>query len=179
MRVFIYNDNKVISTKSVFFEKLIEHRFIADMMMYGWFLHEKEIKILRSEIDSSGYDIVIDCENVYRHIQLKTSEHTSKRSSQKVNTTLLNKKNPCIIWILYNYNTKKRDFDFRYLFWGSDIDGDLPDIKKYSIVKTNSKKNEKAIPHIRNIPKGHFVEMHSCDLFNKLFIDKNIKKKNV
>jgi hypothetical protein len=158
-----YFGNKLISQKSVFFEKLIEHRFIADVMMYGWYIHRKEIRILRCETDSSGYDLILDCENKYRFIQLRTSCSNSKRSYQHINVSLIDKQNPCVIWIFYNYNNNKSNFEFRYLFWGSEIDEPTPLV----IHKRKAKPLDKISGH--NISKGQFEEIPFKELFSKLF----------
>jgi hypothetical protein len=172
-------DRAIISTKSVFFEKLIEHRFIADIMMYGWYSYKKEVKILRCEIDSSGYDLLIDCEDTYRYIQLRTSAFNSKRSYQKINISFIKKQNPCIIWILYEYNNAKNDLEFKYFFWGSDVGKRTPSITRYVTArkKTNAHGVKKIIPHLKNIPKGHFKEIKFYDLFGKLFDLKRPAKK--
>lgn len=168
-------DNTLISKKSVFFEKLIEHRFIADIMMYGWYFHKKEVRILRCEIDSSGYDIIIDCDNKYRFIQLRTSISSSKRSYQHINASLIHKENPCIIWIFYNYNDKKNDFEFKYLFWGADIDEPLPHIisgKKRGTAENILKSEKNAARRQKSdhgIAKGQFEEVPFDALFGKLF----------
>lgn len=163
--------NRIISKKSVFFEKLIEHRFIADIMMLGWFHHNKEVRILHCEIDNTGFDILINCGGIDRYIQLKTSDYSSKRSYQKFNTTLLQKQNPCIIWITYYFNPEKRDLDLRYLFWGKEIGQRTPGITQFGIgkTKTNSQGIKKELAHIRNIPRGHFHEVPPGKLFEKLF----------
>jgi hypothetical protein len=86
-----------ISENSVFFEKMIVHRFIADIMMLGWYKYKVEIKILHSEIDSSGYDIILKKDNIIRCVQLKTSGVDSKAPYQNLNILIAKEENPCII----------------------------------------------------------------------------------
>lgn len=60
--------------KSSFYEQLVEHVFISEVLQEVWFRFGKVAEVLRAEVDASGYDIVLECNNVLRHVQLKTSK---------------------------------------------------------------------------------------------------------
>lgn len=164
------DDKRIISLKSKFFEKLIEHRFIADIMAHAWFTYKKEVKIIRCEVDSSGYDLILDCESIFRYIQLKTSITTSKRSYQKFNISLLTQENPCIIWIIYRYDKKKNDLDFKYYFWGTELGKRKPKESAYKSTRQKTPGGKRGrLCNVRNIPKGQFSEANIFELFIKLF----------
>ena len=89
-------DKKEISEKSAFYEELIEHVFIAEIMQDALFRLSKYMEVLRSEIDSSGFDVVLECCNVIRHIQLKASFAGAKKTTVDVNIGLLEKPSGCL-----------------------------------------------------------------------------------
>jgi hypothetical protein len=159
--------------QSVYFEKLIEHRFISDIMMHCWFKYEKTLEIIHSEIDTNGYDLIISYDNINRYIQLKTSEENGKTAKQNLNISLIKKENPCIVWIIRNYDKSRNDFIFSYLFWGSNIGEKSPNVENYKTAKhpkADMKGNKKQRPNIRIIPKKEFIKLNSMEkLFEKLF----------
>lgn len=166
-----------VSQNSLYFEKMVEHRFISDIMAYCWYKNNVTLEIIRAEIDCNGYDLIINYKNINRYIQLKTSEENSKTKEQKLNLSIIEKENPCIIWIIRNYDNIKMDFNYKYLFWGSNIGKPLPKIENYSIAK-HPKGNSKGVKNlrhnIRNIPKRDFEVFSNIELlFNKLF-SKNV-----
>jgi hypothetical protein len=169
----------MVSENSLFFEKLLEYKFVSEITTYGWYSHRKEVKVLRPEVDSSGYDIVLNCNNVNRYIQLKTSDKASKTSKQNLNILLLNEENPCIIWIRYCYNKIARLLELEYNFWGEDVGQkvEIPSRIYKTGKKAKRKPRAKAIKkeklNIKQLSKGAFQEIKIETLFCKLF---NIKK---
>jgi hypothetical protein len=161
------------SMNSLYFEKMVEHKFISDIMTYCWYKNKTTLEILHSEIDSNGYDLLISYKDINRYIQLKTSEENGKTVNQKLNSLIVNKQNPCIIWIIRNYDIKRKIFNFNYLFWGSNIDSPLPDIGRYKIAKhtkANAQGIKKQRQNIRLIPKKDFIKFDDIErLFEKLF----------
>ena len=167
-------NNINVSQNSLYFEKLVEHRFISDMMTYCLYKKEIALEIIHAEIDTNGYDLILSYKNINRYIQLKTSEENSTTSSQKINLLITKKENPCIIWIIRHYDNNINDFRFKYLFWGSNIKEPLPDIGKYRIAKhpkANSLGIKKLRPNIKEIPRKDFIEFNTIEkLFEKLFL---------
>ncbi len=85
---------------STFFEQMTKHAFISEMLQEAYYRYGKIIEVLNPEIDTSGYDFVLECNGFTRHIQLKTSKSNSKTRSQKINIALTEKPSGCVIWIL-------------------------------------------------------------------------------
>ena len=67
--------------KSSFYEQLVEHVFISEVLQEVYFRFKKTVEVLQSEIDASGYDIVLECNGILRHIQLKTTGERAKSRS--------------------------------------------------------------------------------------------------
>jgi hypothetical protein len=173
--------NSDISENSLYFEKLVEHRFISDIMTYSLYKKGVTLEIIHAEIDTNGYDLIISYKNINRYIQLKTSDVSSSTSKQKINLQILEKENPCIIWILRSYDDNKNDYNFKYLFWGSNVRESLPDLSKYKTAKHN-KANSSGVKQYREnfkeIPKRDFNKYNTIEeLFNQLFIKELICQK--
>jgi hypothetical protein len=58
-------------------EKLLEHVFIGELLRCLWRSGRRDIEVLRAEIDASGYDLVLECNGVLRHVQFKSSSLVS------------------------------------------------------------------------------------------------------
>jgi hypothetical protein len=86
-------------------ENVIEHLFIGELLRCLWLRGVYNAEVLRSEVDSSGYDLVVDCDGLIRHIQLKASHRTAKTSQQNVNVELSKKLSGCVIWINFDERT--------------------------------------------------------------------------
>ena len=67
--------------KSSFYEQLVEHVFLSEVLQEVWYSFGKTVEVLRSEVDASGYDLVFECNGILRHVQLKTSKSDAKTAS--------------------------------------------------------------------------------------------------
>jgi hypothetical protein len=52
---------------------VLEQLFVGEVMRYSWQHHLPRIDILKSQVNNSGYDIVLEAHGIMRHIQLKPS----------------------------------------------------------------------------------------------------------
>src|SRR5438067_12986104 len=79
-------------------EKLIEHVFVGDLLRLLWQRGALDVEVLRAEVDRGGYDLVLECNNVLRHVQFKSSHRGGKTSQVTVNLKLAGKPSGCVIW---------------------------------------------------------------------------------
>lgn len=93
------------SRLSSFREKTTEHIFVSECLKALWRRGVFDAEILRSEVDGAGYDIVLECRGVTRHVQLKSSFAGSRTARQKLNNKLSRKPAGCAIWILFDAET--------------------------------------------------------------------------
>ncbi len=70
------------------------------MLKLSWLKDDCQLEVMKPEVDNAGCDVVLEDNNIIRHIQLKTSKFGGKTSGQKVNVRLANKPSGCIVWIL-------------------------------------------------------------------------------
>lgn len=116
------------SLKSTFYEQLVEHTFISELLQEAWFGHNEVVEVMRSEIDAYGYDLVLECRGVLRHVQLKTSKNPD--SQQNVATVLGDKPAGCIVLVVRV--DPKNDIDanrtkLSYRFFGKYYDRENPE----------------------------------------------------
>jgi len=144
------------SLKSTFYEQLVEHVFVSEVLQEAWYFYGKTVEVLRSEVDASGYDVVFDCNGVLRHVQLKTSRYDSKTARQKVNIALASKPSGCVVWIMRQEDMNQCRASLRYLFFGGESGHPLPSLDGFKVAthtKGNAEGVKKERAAIRVIPK--------------------------
>lgn len=122
------------SLKSAFYQQLVEHVFIGEVLQEAWFGYRRTVEVLRAEVDSSGYDVVFDCDGMLRYVQLKTSKHDGKRRSTNVNIGLGNKPGGCVVWLLRETDSATRRIKLSYLYFGGECGERLPDLSGFPVV---------------------------------------------
>lgn len=158
------------SEHSSFREKLLEHIFVSEMLKLSWLKGDCQLEVMKPEVDNAGCDIVLEQNNIIRHIQLKASFTDSKTPSQKVHIKLANKPSGCVIWMVFDENTLKFEY---FNFFGAPAGQPLPSLEGCSVAKHNKgntlgEKTER--PNIRVLNKGQFVRYDSLEaLYQVLF----------
>ena len=167
--------------KSSFYEQLVEHVFISEVLQEVWFRFRKTVEVLRSEVDASGYDVVLECNGELRHVQLKTSKKDGKTVSQKVNVALSSKPSGCVVWILRDEDQNDYRMRLTYLFFGADAGKPLQLHDDFRVGK-HTKGNKDGVKaerqSIRVIPKGKFKHIKTTtELVTRLFgLETNIEE---
>ena len=150
--------------KSSFYEQLVEHVFISEILQEVYFGHGLTVEVLRSEVDALGCDLVLDCNGILRHIQLKTSKPESRTARQKVNAALGTKPGGCVVWILRHEDPTIKRMRLSYRFFGGAPGKPLPSLAKFKVAKhtkgdASGRKKER--PGIRVVPKGAFTTIET------------------
>lgn len=162
------------SEHSSFREKLIEHLFIGEMLKLSWLKDDCQLEVMKPEVDNAGCDVVLEDNNIIRHIQLKTSKLGAKTSGQKVNVRLANKPSGCIVWILFDEDTLElKSFYFFGAVAGKPLTG-LENAKVAKHTKANANGLKAGRSNIRTINKGQFTRYNDIEtLYNVLFFPQN------
>ena len=149
------------------------HAFISELLQETYFRFGHPLEVLRSEIDASGYDLVLECNGFQRHVQLKTSASASRTGVQKVHTALASKPGGCVVWIVRHEDPESYRMRLPYRFFGSTAGTPLPSLTQLKVAKhtkgdASGKKKER--PAIRIIPKGKFRTIETTtELVTELF----------
>ena len=157
------------SSNSTFLEKLREYVFLSEILQEAWVRRHQTVDILRAEVDSSGYDLVLECAGIRRYIQLKSSRADAKTSRQTVNVKLAEKAGGCIIWL---FDSDSDDsVKLEYGFFGGEPGKRLElgaKVGKHTKSTAQGVKTER--PNTRVVNKGQFDKpVPVSKLFDKLF----------
>ena len=143
-------------------EKLIEHLFVGEMLRCLWRKHRRDIEVLKAEVDYAGYDLVLECNNVMRHVQLKSSYQSAKTQSVNVHINLANKSCGCVIWISFDADTLQLG---PFWWFGAPPKQPLPSlgdqIARQPRGDRTGKKAER--PFLRVVRKSKFQQLQTMD----------------
>lgn len=150
------------STHSALRESIIEHRFIADVLCALWRRGIVDAEVLRAEFDAGGYDLVLSCGDLVRHIQLKAGLADGKKRDVPINLNLVRKASGCVVWI-----DVSPELEFKAFWWfGCQQGGALPDTSTLAIgkhTKGDSKGVKAERPNIRRLARANMTRMASFD----------------
>jgi hypothetical protein len=164
--------------KSSYREKLIEHLFVGELLRRLWQKGIYDVEFIHPEVDQSGYDLVVDCNSIFRHIQLKSSHQDAKVQNQKINIQLSKKPSGCVVWIQFNPKTLELG---PYLWYGSEPGKPLYGIEQLPVAKQtrgNSTGYKAERQNIHILKKKEFQKIPNIDeLLKKLFgiIDSSVQ----
>lgn len=105
-------------------EQLLEHQLLGEIVRL-LALQGRRCEVLRTELDGSGHDVVLEEGRVLRHVQLKAMRADGKRANVNIHTALATKTSGCVIWMLVNPATLKAE---RYLWLGGPPGEPLPSL---------------------------------------------------
>ncbi|NBB98594.1 MAG: hypothetical protein GVY34_10600 [Alphaproteobacteria bacterium] len=151
-------------------EEYIEYILLAKICAFGW-EQDRFVEVARTQTDAQGYDLVLACDGVMRHVQLKASKHGARARSQKINTALASKPGGCVIWAEVAPDSLE---PMKYLWFGGQPGEPLPDPgdKRARHVKGNAQGEKGIRDAIRVVAKSRFTPLTTThDLFMRLFGD--------
>ena len=143
-------------------EKLVEHVFLGDLLRALWLRKVADVAVLRPEVDSGGYDLVLEHGGQIRHVQLKSSHQHAKRASITANIRLLDRLSACILWIYFDADTLQLG---PFLWFGGAPGEKIPTLgeKVATHTKHNAQGEKSVRPGHRIIPKGSFTRLDTID----------------
>lgn len=86
-------------------EKTLEHVFVGECLKALWKRGVYDAEVLHSEVDGAGYDLVLECRGVVRHVQLKSSYVGARTARQTINNRLADKPSGCAVWMQFDKDT--------------------------------------------------------------------------
>ena len=160
-------DDRALYAYSSARENVLEHLFVGKLLQTLWCKGVHDVEVLRSEVDDCGYDLVIECQGVLRHVQLKSSHREGKASRQTINSKISGKSGGCVVWMLFDAKTLELG-PFRWLEGQPSQLGNK--IGRHA--KANSKGIKTSRPNTRVVTKKAFSRIADMDgLVHQLFGD--------
>ncbi|MDB5682300.1 MAG: hypothetical protein JWO16_2105 [Sphingomonas bacterium] len=158
-----------LSTYSSTREKVLEHRFISDVTGELWRRMIFDFAVSHSEVDNSGYDVIMEASGITRHIQLKAMHLKSTTAEFLVQARLQDKPSACVILIVHDAQTLATS---GYRWFGAAPGEPLPllgeRVGKHSKPNMLGVKSER--PAIRRLEKRRFETVESVStLVDRLF----------
>lgn len=150
-------------------EAVLEHLLVGEILRWAW-VGKGLVEVLRPAVDASGYDIVLECNSIIRHVQLKASHSGSSTARIPVNRALAGKPSGCVIWSWFDRESLAFE---SFLWFGGNPGNPLPSLKglptgKHSRGDATGTKRER--PMIKMLPKGQFTKLNTVDeLVDALF----------
>lgn len=157
------------SEHSVLREKVIEHIFLAELSRGLLLDLGLPFEVLRSEFDAFGYDVVIDANQVMRHIQLKATMAAGVRAHVDVQLALAEKTGGCLVWIFVDPQTLHLG---PFLWFGGRPGQPLPPLGDRTVRHTRGDSGgaKKVCAGLRRLPRGSFARFDAMgDLAKAMF----------
>lgn len=156
-------------------EKLIEHLLVGELLKHLWKRRIRDAEVLHAEVDSAGYDIVLDACGTMRHVQLKASYAGAKTARVNIHKRLASKPGGCVIWVWFDPETLELG---PFLWFGGKPGEKLPDLgdRIARHTKGNSQGIKTERQNLRVLPKGQFERLETIEalaeaLFGKRAFD--------
>jgi hypothetical protein len=144
-------------------EKLLEHVFVGELLQCLWRANRRDIEVLRAEIDASGYDLVLECNGVLRHVQFKSSHRDARTRDVTVHVNLAKRPSGCVIWIIFDADTLKLG---PFLWFGGRPEKPLPSLgdRIARHAKGDSTGIKALRPNLRILGRSQFKESPTMDM---------------
>ncbi len=137
-------------------EKILEHRFVAEISSCLWERGIFDFAVSRSEVDNSGYDLIMEVGSVVRHVQLKASHSLGKTRHVGIQIRLADKDSGCVAWMVHD----ARSLQVENLLWfGAPAGHPLPHLgdKIVRHTKADMLMQKGLRPALREVAKSRFV----------------------
>jgi hypothetical protein len=98
-------------------ENIIEHAFLSELLEHCWFTQHRRVEVIRPDVDSGGYDLVLEVAPRIRHVQLKSRhQRASGAKVLELYGRLRDHLDPCAIWIVWEWDTSTRRVRLSYRY---------------------------------------------------------------
>lgn len=149
-------------------EEYVEYIFLSKLCSYGW-SQDRFVEVARAHTSAHGYDLILSCENVTRHVLLKSSLVDATTNHKSVNLALTKKPSGCVIWLKIDPNSLD-PVSFGWL--GSRGGKPLSDLGDRVTKRTtpNSSGDKPERKASRDVTWGRFTKLTSIEMvFSNLF----------
>lgn len=166
------NEDPAQTHHSVLREKLLEHLFLSELLRALWRQGLRDMEVLRAEVDGAGYDLVVECNGVLRHIQLKSSHASAKTDSVNIHSALAGKPGGCVVWLWFDATSLAFT---RFLWLGGRPGKPITLGTKIARHSKGNREGQKAFrPNIREVRKSLFTPLSSIEgVSDRLFGDRD------
>ena len=163
---------KALAERSSYVENVLVHRMVASLAGELWRRDPTmPLHIFNSEVDDSGFDLVLGCGTRIRYIQVKQVHTKGATSKFSVRLDFTRMPGSCIVVVVHTENELMVD---HYLFYGRAVHEPMPSVEdnKPSILpgRRHIDGNRKTRQHYRDVKRNRFQgPLHAGELLDALF----------
>jgi len=147
------------SRHSTYLESVRGNLFIADLQRDGILRRNQPIKVFRPDVDDEGIDVVLECNGIIRHVQIKSVAANGATREWGIHAQLMNRPSGCAVLIRAD-----AELNLEYAYFGGKTGEKIPDLGGFTVLK-HTKANSLGVklprPNLRKVPFRAFVKMDS------------------
>lgn len=165
---------KALAERSSYVENVLVHRMVAGLAGELWRRDPTmPLHIFNSEVDDSGFDLVLGCGARLRYIQVKQVHLQGAASKFSVRLDFARMPGSCVVVVVHTEDELVVD---HFLFYGGAIHEPMPSVEdnkpSVSPGKRDIDGNRKTRPHYRDVKRSRFHgPLTTAGLLDALFGD--------
>jgi hypothetical protein len=163
---------RAMAIQSSYIENVLRHRMIAELSSELWKRNcNAKLEIFNSEVDDSGFDLVLRLQSGIRYVQVKQANDGKVPVHCSTRVSFSKLPGSCIVLITYNRN----DLSIQgYSFFGNKPHEPMQSIEGFKASKSPGRRNadgERHIrPHYRDVRVSQFTrDLGALELLDLLF----------
>lgn len=162
----------ILAQRSSYVENVLVHRMVASLAGELWQRDPNmQLHIFNSEVDDSGFDLVLGCDKKLRYIQVKQVHAHGKAQKFSVRLDFTQMPGSCIILVVYT--VEKLEVD-HFLFYGGKVNEPMPSVEDNKPSRLPGRRdtdgNHKTRPNYRDVKRNQFEgPLDAAALLDKLF----------
>lgn len=163
---------KALAERSSYVENVLIHRLVSGLAGELWRRDPTvPLHIFNSEVDDSGFDLVLACGSWQRYIQVKQVYLKGSASKFSVRLEFTRLPGSCVVVVVHSESDLAVE---HYLFFGASPNEPMPSVKdekaSVSPIKRGEDGKKKVRPHYRDIPRRKFIgPLNTGELLDVLF----------
>ena len=163
---------KALAERSSYVENVLVHRMVASLAGELWRRDPTmPLHIFTSEVDDSGFDLVLGCGTKLRYIQVKQVHTKGAASKFSVRLDFTRMPGSCVVVVVHTEDELKVD---HFLFYGGAVHEPMPSVEdnKASILpgKRDIDGKRKTRQHYRDVKRNKFRgPLTTAELLDALF----------
>jgi hypothetical protein len=163
---------KALAERSSYVENVLIHLLVGALAGELWKRDPSTpLNIFNSEVDDSGFDLVLACRQKLRYLQIKQVHQKGLASKFSIRQDFSLMAGSCVVVIVHTEDSLSID---HFLFYGGTVDEPMPPIdgNKPSIVpgRRDADGKRKVREHYRDLKRTQFKKMTSpAELLDALF----------
>lgn len=149
---------KALAERSSYVENVLVHRMVADLAGELWRRDPTlPLHIFNSEVDDSGFDLVLGCGTKLRYMQVKQVHMDGKASKFSVRLDFTRMPGSCVVVVVH---TADELMVKHFLFYGGAVHEPMPSVEDNKQSKLPGKRdidgNRKIRQHYRDLKRNKF-----------------------